>query len=257
MPIEWRSERAFGRVGEKVRAVGSTEPKTVCRCSGKDQSALRRRSTNGRSRPPDGEKRSARQLSELRKCAWFRDQQSREKLVAIASWKISTIMPALAKPQHEAFAQFVVAGLTPAKAYEAAGFSKKGARQGAARLLTNATVRARVRELTAECLDVKVKRLILDRNRTLNRLDEVIDHAFKAKNYHAVIKGIELLGRELGLFIKRSTKFPWDGNFSKLTDDQLKRVIGQLEAAMPDASRPSSRVPSARRSNLVAPTWES
>lgn len=39
----------------------------------------------------------------------------------------------------------------------------------------------------------------------------------------------------MGLSLKRSIDVPWDGDFSKLTDDRLKRVIQQLEAAMSGA----------------------
>jgi hypothetical protein len=49
-------------------------------------------------------------------------------------------MPVLTNPQHEKFALLVARGLTTTKAYVWAGFSARGARQSAHRLLANADV---------------------------------------------------------------------------------------------------------------------
>jgi hypothetical protein len=56
-------------------------------------------------------------------------------------------MAVLAYSKHEQFAQLVVKGVRATKAYVSAGYSPKGARQSASRMLKNADVRARVREL--------------------------------------------------------------------------------------------------------------
>jgi hypothetical protein len=56
-------------------------------------------------------------------------------------------MAVLASTKHEQFATLVAKGVSASKAYTSAGYSAKGARQGAARMLTVATVCARIREL--------------------------------------------------------------------------------------------------------------
>jgi Terminase small subunit len=56
-------------------------------------------------------------------------------------------MPVLKCTRHEQFALLVSKGLSATKAYVSAGYSPKGAQQSAARLLTNADLCTRIREL--------------------------------------------------------------------------------------------------------------
>ena len=56
-------------------------------------------------------------------------------------------MAVLDNSKHEHFAQLVAKGVSATKAYTSAGYSDKGAKQSAARLLTNADLCARIREL--------------------------------------------------------------------------------------------------------------
>jgi len=56
-------------------------------------------------------------------------------------------MPVLAKQRHELFCIGVAKGLTPAESYAAAGFSARGARASALRLLRDAQISNRVNEL--------------------------------------------------------------------------------------------------------------
>ena len=59
-------------------------------------------------------------------------------------------MAVLDNSKHEHFAQLVAKGVSATKAYTSAGYSDKGAQPSAARLLLNAMVRARLRELQEE-----------------------------------------------------------------------------------------------------------
>src|ERR1019366_8715419 len=56
-------------------------------------------------------------------------------------------MAVLDNSKHEHFAQLVAKFVSATKAYTSAGYSDKGAKQSAARLLTNADLCARIREL--------------------------------------------------------------------------------------------------------------
>jgi hypothetical protein len=38
-------------------------------------------------------------------------------------------------------------------------------------------------------------------------------------------RALELIGKELGMFVDRNMDVPWDGDPSKLTDAQLDKVI--------------------------------
>lgn len=89
-------------------------------------------------------------------------------------------MPILENPRHEQFAQRVAAGTNARAAYIAAGYSENGAAQSAARLLTNAKVRARVEEIkrsiAARLTDCSIRevdarvRALQDRWDRLNRI---------------------------------------------------------------------------------------
>jgi hypothetical protein len=59
-------------------------------------------------------------------------------------------MTILTNPRHEKFALLVASGLTPTKAYVEAGFSARGARQSAHRLLRDPDVSLRVAEATMD-----------------------------------------------------------------------------------------------------------
>ena len=155
-------------------------------------------------------------------------------------------MPVLAKPQHETFALLIASGVKRKEACISAGYGEKGADRQAGRLLKNVQISARVEELSAQCSNATVKALVLNRNRTLNLLNQAIDEALSEGNYHAAIKGIELLGKELGMFVERSMDVPWDGDFQKLTDDQLPPVVEQLKKAL-EERRNAHRGPTSGR----------
>src|SRR5260370_10147907 len=56
-------------------------------------------------------------------------------------------MPILSHTKHEQFAQSVAKGISATAAYISAGYSKAGAAASASRLMTNANVLARIKEL--------------------------------------------------------------------------------------------------------------
>jgi hypothetical protein len=74
--------------------------------------------------------------------------------------------------RREKFCQGIVSGLSQTKAYTAAGYSERGAKQSAARLLNNADVRSRVSELRQEIESSFVRLQITER---LQRLDAIQD----------------------------------------------------------------------------------
>jgi hypothetical protein len=81
-------------------------------------------------------------------------------------------MPALLNNKQEHFAQLVVKGVSATKAYVDAGYSPKGAKQGAARLLTFVDVCSRIAELQ-EAISVEVIALeISSRNARVTSLQK-------------------------------------------------------------------------------------
>lgn len=73
-------------------------------------------------------------------------------------------MAILANSRHEHFAQLVAKGDSASRAYVSAGFSKSGAAQSARRLLTNAQVCARIRELKTTISEALTEASIRDVN---------------------------------------------------------------------------------------------
>jgi phage terminase small subunit len=133
-------------------------------------------------------------------------------------------MPALQNPKHERFAQELAKGLAADKAYEAAGF--KPNRGNAATLKQKQNISNRVTELLAERETIHaqataeaIKSAALTKEWVIETLMENVARAMQAasvKNdngesigeyqYQGSVanKALELLGKELGMFVDRA-----------------------------------------------------
>ena len=167
----------------------------------------------------------------------------------------------LANAKHEHFAQLVSNGESATRAYEIAGYKGKGSGQSANRLLKDAKICARIAHLRAakeakheKVAERVVKEAGLDKAWVLERLtkivgmgmaaDPVVDNEgqpigeYKA-NLAGANKALELIGKELGMFIER--KEVRTGALDDLPRDQMKALrdeLARLVAA--DASGPDS-----------------
>ena len=117
-------------------------------------------------------------------------------------------MPALTNPRHERFAQELAAGKTATEAYETAGF--KPNRGNAASLKQQESILKRVAELQAEraetarkATEMAAERLSIDREWVMARLIENAQNAAAGEDYGPSNKALELLGKELGMFVER------------------------------------------------------
>ena len=129
----------------------------------------------------------------------------------------------LKNAKHEHFAQLVAGGKTPPVAYVTAGYSEAGAAQSANRLLKNADVALRIAQLRKAVEEPARERAIekaaVDKAWVLSQLIEVVKMAKQAEpvrdaegnpigeyrqNLAAANKSLELLGKELGMFVDRS-----------------------------------------------------
>lgn len=106
-------------------------------------------------------------------------------------------MPALSNKRHELFAHGLAKGLLPEEAYVRAGF--KAHRQNAHRMMTNDDIRARVDELMGKATE----KLVVDRAWVLSQL---VDRAkrYESEAPASSLRAIELLGKEMGMFVERS-----------------------------------------------------
>lgn len=106
-------------------------------------------------------------------------------------------MPVLDNPRHEAFAQALAKGNSASEAYVLAGYSRNEGNAG--RLNRNEQVQRRVAELQAMLLS----RMVVDREWVLAKLIENATNNQEA-NPNASNKALELIGKELGMFVDRT-----------------------------------------------------
>lgn len=106
-------------------------------------------------------------------------------------------MSVLPNARHEAFAQALAKGKTADEAYKLAGFSAN--RGNATRLKANESVSARVAELQS----MVAERAVVDREWVLAKLIENANNN-QESNPSASNKALELIGKELGMFVERT-----------------------------------------------------
>lgn len=133
-------------------------------------------------------------------------------------------MAMLKNTKHELFAQHVAAGKPANKAYIDSGFAKKGADQGASRLLRNVKVAARVEELKKAVALAVVERTAVDKAWVVKGLVELVERCMQHRpimkdgkpvtvkvgkgqvaalctfNAKDALRGYQLLGLEAGMF---------------------------------------------------------
>ena len=125
-------------------------------------------------------------------------------------------MSVLDNKRHEAFAQAIVKGMSATEAYGKVGY--KPHQQAASRLLSNVVVQERIDELTVIFGERNENQVVVDRAWVMAKLTE---NAAKAMQEQAVMAGgektgeykydgsvankaLELLGKEIGMFIDRA-----------------------------------------------------
>ena len=122
-------------------------------------------------------------------------------------------MPILSNPRHERFAQELAKGKSNTAAYIEAGFRAKAnsAAVNANKLLKHANVSARVAELlekrdemARKATEKATERLSIDREWVMAELIEIAQAAKSSEDYAPANKALELLGKELGMFIERT-----------------------------------------------------
>jgi phage terminase small subunit len=160
----------------------------------------------------------------------------------------------LQNPRYERFAYGLAAGKPAYKAYIDAGFAKAGAAQSASRLLKSK--RAGIREHVAEILQEReqidaegtklaIERTTIDKEWVIETLRENVERAMQAKPvldragnptglyvYNGAVanRALELLGKELGMFIERREQKNVD-KFEQMTDEELDAEIARMTAA--------------------------
>ena len=160
----------------------------------------------------------------------------------------------LRNPRYERFAYGLAEGKPAYQAYIDAGFAKAGAAQSASRLLKSqrAGIRERVAEILqereqidAEGTKLAIERTAIDKEWVIERLRENVERAMQAQpvidragnptgsyvyNGAAANRALELLGKELGMFIERRENKIVD-EFEHMTDEELEAWLDERAAA--------------------------
>lgn len=147
----------------------------------------------------------------------------------------------LRNKRHEHFAHLVAKGENPTRAYVAAGYSEQGAAQSANRLLKDAEVCSRIAHLR-EAIEKPtreraIEKAAVDKAWVLHNLTKIVSMGMAAEpvldrdgnpvgefrnNLAAANKALELVGKELGMFIDR--KEIRTGELDGLGHDDLKQL---------------------------------
>ena len=159
-------------------------------------------------------------------------------------------MPTLKNAKHERFAQEVASGKKLEEAHELAGY--KPDRGTASKLRQTTSISQRVSELLAEREQIHgqataqaIERAGLTKEWVITRLRENAERALQAipvldsegaptgeYRYEGSVanRALELLGKELGMFIERK-EIGQPGDFDKMSDDELRAELGALVAS--------------------------
>lgn len=131
-------------------------------------------------------------------------------------------MPALKNTRHEAFAQGLAKGLTADAAYEEAGFRPH--RGNAARLRANENVQRRVKELTEKAAEKAVVTRAWVLEMLAKNARECAGNDEALRNPAASNKALELLGKELGMFVDR--RLVNVRNISDMSEEEILELLG-------------------------------
>ena len=126
----------------------------------------------------------------------------------------------LKNPRHERFAQALATGMTQDAAYREANY--KPDRRHASRLATNGDIQARVAELQERAAE----KAVVTKAWVLEKLKENVERAMNSGetyNPMAANKALELLGKEMGMFIGR--KVLGVKRLKDMTDDELLALL--------------------------------
>lgn len=157
-------------------------------------------------------------------------------------------MPRLKNKKHEKFSQFLAVGYNKAQAYIAAGF--KPNRSNASSLSQDPLIINRVKELKDQKFllenegdevaiqNQKVESHDVDKKWVMQQLIGNAKSCMAGNQRSAANRALELIGKELGMFIDRS-EVHTTGDLAKLSDEELiKRLQEELEK--PESIDPDS-----------------
>jgi phage terminase small subunit len=145
-------------------------------------------------------------------------------------------MPVLPNPRHERFAQELAKGKSAAEAYELAGY--KPNRGNASVLKQQESILSRVSELLAarEKIEERATEKAVEKTAITKAwiIEQLVDNVREAKQNGQTgpaNRALELLGKELGMFIDRK-EVGKPGDFDNMTPDELAEYVRRETEAL-------------------------
>lgn len=161
-------------------------------------------------------------------------------------------MSILTNRKHEHFASLVASGSSATRAAVTAGYSERRAASTGSELMARPEVSARVMELRGAMTERQVERVAVDRAWVMEKLAKIVAMGMQAEpvlddkgnaageyrqNLTAANKALELIGKELGMFVDR--KEVRSGPLDGLSPEELKALDDALGVVL--ARRPEPK----------------
>ncbi len=144
----------------------------------------------------------------------------------------------LKNARHERFAQELAKGEHASTAYRNAGYSAKGnaAEACASRLLTDAKVAGRLKELRARISEKVIEKTAIDAAWVLKKAVELHDKALEKEAYPAAKGALELIGKHVDVqAFKERVEHGGRIEYVDLSDDELNSRIAAMTSEQRDA----------------------
>ena len=110
---------------------------------------------------------------------------------------------ALTNVKHEMFCQRIALGDNQTEAAKLAGYATSCASVQGHKLMQKPPIQQRVQYLRNRTSDVAIERVALSKGWVLQNLKDNVNAARGEDDHSAVNRGLELIGKELGMFVER------------------------------------------------------
>ncbi len=130
----------------------------------------------------------------------------------------------------ENFARYIANGETQANAAKLAGFKENNAHIRGCVLMKNPAIKIRVDELKRVSSEQAVMGLALNKSWVLQKLKENVEAARKEDDHSAVNRGLELIGKEIRMFVDRQVIGLQD--LRSASADDLYDILAEIDSAL-------------------------
>ena len=130
----------------------------------------------------------------------------------------------------ENFARYIANGETQANAAKLAGFKENNAHIRGSVLMKKDEIRQRVEELKSVSSERAVTGLSLNKSWVLQNLKDNVEAAKEEDDHSAVNRGLELIGKEIGMFVERKILGLQD--LSTASADELFDIIAVIDSKL-------------------------